>query len=108
MKSFSGAKIRDMQDYVKPTIRENPAQIILHVGTNDLALNKHPEQIAESITGVVTSLKSDTYDVLVSSITVRNDQHRKKVAGVNIVLKTYVKKKTYIIQTMKRKSQLNT
>ena len=24
VKSFSGAKIRDMQDYVKPTLRENP------------------------------------------------------------------------------------
>ena len=37
VKSFSGAKIRDMQDYVKPTSRENPDQIIVHVGTNDLA-----------------------------------------------------------------------
>ena len=97
VKSFSGAKIRDMQDYVKPTIRENPAQIILHVGTNDLASNKHPEQIAESIIGVATSLKSDTYDVLVSSITVRNDQHRKKVAEVNIVLKELCKEKKFIL-----------
>ena len=24
VKSFSGAKIRDMQDYIKPTLRENP------------------------------------------------------------------------------------
>ena len=24
VKSFSGAKVRDMQDYVKPTLRENP------------------------------------------------------------------------------------
>ena len=70
MKSFSGAKIRDMQDYVKPTLRENPNQIIVHVGTNDLASNTRPEQIAESI----------ICDVLVSSITVRNDQHCKKVA----------------------------
>ena len=36
VKSFSGAKIKDMQDYVKPTLRENPDQIIVHVGTNDL------------------------------------------------------------------------
>ena len=72
-----------MQDYVKPTIREKPDQIIVHVGTNDLASNKRPEQIAESIIGVATSLKSDTYEILVSSITVRNDQHRKKVAEVN-------------------------
>ena len=82
-----------MQDYVKPTLRENPDQIIVHAGTNDLALNKRPEQIVESIIGVATSLKSDTCDVLVSSITVRNDQHRKKVAEVNIVLKELCKEK---------------
>ena len=85
--SFSGAEIRDMQDYVKPTLRENPDQIIVHVGTNDLASNKRPKHIAKSIIGVATSLKSDTYDVLVSGIIVRNDQHHKKVAEVNIVLK---------------------
>ena len=33
------------------------------------------------------ALKPDTCDVSVSSITVRNDQHYKKVAEVNIVLK---------------------
>ena len=70
-----------MEDYVKPTIREYPDQIIV-LGTNDLASNKPPEQTAESIIGVATSLKSDTCDVLISSITVRNDQHRKKVAEV--------------------------
>ena len=103
VKSFSGAKIRDMQDYVKPTIREKPDQIIVHVGTNDLASNKRPEQIAESIIGVATSLKSDTSDVLVSSITVRNDQHRKKLAEANIVLKELCKeKKLYYINHEKK------
>ena len=86
-----------MQDYVRPTLRENPGQIIVHVGTNDLASNKHPEQIKESIIGVATSLKSDTCDVLVSSITVRSDQHCKKVAEVNIVLKELCKKKKLIL-----------
>ena len=38
--SFSGAKIRDMQDYVKPALPENPDQIIVHVGTNDLVSKK--------------------------------------------------------------------
>ena len=45
-----------MQDYVKPTLRDNPDQIIVHVGTNDLASNKRPEQIAESIIDVAPSL----------------------------------------------------
>ena len=62
--------LSQVQDYLKLTLRENPDQII----------------------GVTTSLKSDTCDVLLSSITVR-----KKVAEVNIVFRSYVKKKTYII-----------
>ena len=57
-----------MQSYVKPTLRENPDQIIVHIGANNLASNIHPEQIAESIIGVTTYLKSDACDVLVSSI----------------------------------------
>ena len=52
---------------------------------------------------MATSLKSDTCDVLVSSITVRNDQHRKKVAQVNIVLKElYKEKNLYYINHEKR------
>ena len=62
-----------MQDYVKPALRKNPDQIIVHVEINDLASNKRPAQNAESIIGVATSLKSDTCDVLVSSATVRNE-----------------------------------
>ena len=82
-----------MQDYVKQTLREKPDQNIVHVRTNDVASNKRPEQIAESIIGVVTSLKLDTCDWLVSSITVRNHQHRQKVAEANIVLKELCKEK---------------
>ena len=37
VKSSSDAKIRDMQDYVKPNLRENPDQIIVYVVAKDLA-----------------------------------------------------------------------
>ena len=46
-----------MQDYVKPTLRQNPDQIIVHVGANDVPSNKRPEKIEDSIIGVATSLK---------------------------------------------------
>ena len=36
VKIFSGAKVMCMEDYVKPTLREMPTHIILHVGTNDV------------------------------------------------------------------------
>ena len=39
-KSFSGAKVRCMKDYLKPSLRQNPGHVVLHVGTNDLDSTK--------------------------------------------------------------------
>jgi hypothetical protein len=39
VKSFGGANISDMEDYLKPIIRKEPANLIFHVGTNDLYLS---------------------------------------------------------------------
>ena len=36
IKSFSGSRAEDMQDYLKPLIRKKPDTMILHVGTNDI------------------------------------------------------------------------
>ena len=42
VRSFPGAKVRSLHDFVKPTIRDfNPNQIILYVGTNDLNSEKN-------------------------------------------------------------------
>ena len=47
---FSTAKTIDMYDYIKPTQRDFKQEIfILHVGTNDLPLNKSPKEISEDI-----------------------------------------------------------
>ena len=40
VKSFSAAKVMCMEDYVKPTLREMPTHIVLHVGTNDVPTKK--------------------------------------------------------------------
>ena len=45
VKSFSGAKVICMDDYVKPTLRETLTHIILLVRANDLLTKKAPEQI---------------------------------------------------------------
>ena len=47
VKDFPLARIRCMQDYVQPTLRENPDHIIIHVGRNDLALNTPAEKVAD-------------------------------------------------------------
>ena len=47
---FSTAKTIDMYDYIKPIQRDFKQEIfILHVGTNDLPLNKSPKEISEDI-----------------------------------------------------------
>ena len=88
VKDFPSAKVRCMQDYVRPTSRENPNHIILHVGTNDLTTNIPPEKVVESIIDLASSLKSNSCSVAISNITVRNDRYRKKVVQVNRHLKT--------------------
>ena len=35
VRSFPGATINDMHDYVKPLLKKAPDNVILHVGTND-------------------------------------------------------------------------
>ena len=41
VRQFSGSKLDCMKDCMKPCVRENdPDHLILHVGTNDVPLNK--------------------------------------------------------------------
>ena len=56
VKDFLGARVRCIQDYVRPTIRENLYHIIFNVGTNNLATNILTEKVAESIIDLVSSL----------------------------------------------------
>ena len=58
-----------MKDYVKPSLRENdPKNVILHVGTNDLNSDLPPERIAKSIVDVAKNIQSDTRKVSISGI----------------------------------------
>ena len=84
-----------MQDYVRPTLRENPDSIIIHVGTNDLASNTPAEKVAESIIDLASTLKSDSCSVAISSITMRNDKRRNKIAQVNRSLKRLCQEKNF-------------
>ena len=49
VKHFSGTKIDDMKHYLKPPQEKQPAQIIVHIGTNDLSSNKNADEIADEI-----------------------------------------------------------
>ena len=83
VKHFSGAKVRCMKDYLKPSLRENPDHFVLHVGTNDLDSDRSPDLIAKSIVDVASSLKTDKHDVTISNIITRNDRFMAKANEVN-------------------------
>ena len=84
IRSFLGAKVKCMKDYVKPCLRENDSKnVILHVGTNDLNSELSPERIAKSIVDVAKNIQSDTRKVSISCIVPRNDNFNNKAMEVN-------------------------
>ena len=58
VRGFPGATTRCMQDNVQPTTRANQDHMVIHVGTNGLCSSKQPEQIAEKIITLDSSLKT--------------------------------------------------
>ena len=90
VKDFPGARVRSMQDYTRPTIRENSDHIILHVGANDLTTNIPTEKVTESIINLASSLKSNSCSVTISIITVRNDRNFELISHANIITEKHV------------------
>ena len=72
-----------MHDYVKPSLRENPYHLIIHIGINDISTKQRQEQIEKSIVELALSVKTNFCDVTLSDITVRNDGHQRKVVETN-------------------------
>ena len=84
VRSFPGAKVRCLHDYVKPTIRDfHPDHIILPVGTNDLNSEKASSQIAHSIIELHNSLKTGNNEITISLIVPRADNLNNKANEVN-------------------------
>ena len=88
------AKVRCMEDHIKPVLRDKHDHIIFHIGTNDIPSNKNSEDIANSIIELVLSAKSEScYDASISNIVVRKDRHQNKCQEVNDHLKEKCKEK---------------
>ena len=68
VKTFSGATVSCMEDYMKPSLRNPPDHFVLQVGTNDLYSGKSSMEIAESIINLACRLKNEIHDVSVSTI----------------------------------------
>ena len=91
VKDFPGARIRCMQDYVQPTLKEIP------VGTNNLTKNIPIGKIAEPIVYLATTLKSDSCSVSISKTNLRSDKLWKKVSQINRHLNKLYKAKNFVL-----------
>ena len=84
VKHFSGAKVKCMKDYIKPSIREkNPDYVIFHDGTNELNSELPPERMAKSDINIAKNTQSDSRIVSISGILHRNGKFNIKVTEVN-------------------------
>ena len=95
VKSFSGATVSCMEDYMKPSIKNSPDHFILHVGTNDLYSENSSMEMAESITNKAFRLKNEMHEVGVSIIVLRTHDKKLNEKGmrVNLHLKELSKEK---------------
>ena len=76
-----------MKDHMKPSMREKPDHTILHVWTNDLNRDRPVDLIAKSIIDLAITLKSNSQNVSISNIIMRNDSFNEKAMEVNGYLK---------------------
>ena len=63
VKTFSGGKTTCMNDYVKSPVGSSPDHLILHVGTNDLSLDKSSKEIARSRIDLAASIKKHDFSI---------------------------------------------
>ena len=85
-----------MQDYIKPSFRENLYHLIIRVSTNNISTNKQPKQIAKWIVEQAISVKDNSCDVkldiryqiyVISDIAARKNGHQRKVVETDCHLK---------------------
>lgn len=102
VKSFPGATTDDMSDYIKPSLKYRPDNIILHIGTNNLRSNS-PNQIAEEIVKLCEFIESESpmTKVAVSLLTTRQDslELERKRLEVNKILCSFIKTRDWKLIT---------
>ena len=74
VRPFSGARVTDMNDYLKPLLKKHPSKIILHVGTNDAA-DRSSRAILDDLLKLKHNIKSalPQSKVIISCPINRND-----------------------------------
>ncbi|CAH3185505.1 unnamed protein product, partial [Porites evermanni] len=92
VKSFSGARLADMDDYLRTLFRKKPDEIILHVGTNNIR-NESPRSVAEGIVNLVSQIQHDspTTHLAISPLLPRSDNldFNDKIREANNIFKSF-------------------
>ena len=75
VKAFPGATVEDMSDYIMPSLRRKPEEVILHVSTNNLKFSE-PRKIAQGIVNLGLKIQNHSPDckITISSLISRSDQ----------------------------------
>ena len=97
VKTFSGGKTTCMNDYVKSPVGSSPDHLILHVGTNDLSLDKSSKEIARSRIDLAASIKKHDFSISNIIIWVDDKKLEEKRCEVNDFLGKSCKEKNYYL-----------
>ena len=88
-----------MQDYVKPSLSENPHHLIIYHSRCIYQQINDRRKLQNQLFNQFYQKKSNSCDVTLSDITVRNDGHQQKVVETNRHLKELRKEKNvFLIQ----------
>ena len=93
VKTFPGATVDDMSDYVMPSLRRTPTEVFLHVGTNNVK-SSEPREIAEGIVNLGLKIQNHSPDckITISSLIVRSDENLDcKINEVNRIVNRFAK-----------------
>ena len=91
MKCFPGSTVEDMESYMLPSLRSDPDEVILHIGTNDLP-NNSPRRVAEIIANLLENIaQNSTACITISGNVQRKDDPtmKSKVTEANKIIKLF-------------------
>jgi len=96
--TFPGCTTQDMKDHIKPLLRRNPDEIIIHVGTNSLRSSNTPRECAVELIDLAESVSSQfSAMITISSLINRADDETLAciVPEANKVLKEHCLQKNW-------------
>ena len=90
VKPFPSATTEDMEDFIKPILRKDPENIIIHVGTNNVN-SQEPRLTAEGVVNLGLQIEGDVpnTNTAISGLVSKADDKEGKVSSVNKILKKF-------------------